>query len=96
MRFVLAASPAAVSAVAMLLCFRMMRQPDVPAEGPAESVDLDSFRKELGVLREELVRARSTPLASGSDGVGEILERGPSDVAPDESLESALRMEAAK
>ena len=66
----------------MFLCFRMMRHSDMPADGHAESDDLDTLRKELADLREELARARSVPSdAAAADGMRQIVRRGSSETA---------------
>ena len=83
MRFLLAVLPAAACSAAMFLCFRMMRHSDMPAGRHAESDDVHNLRKEVGDLREELARVRSAPPGKASDGVPEIGERRPSDVASD-------------
>ncbi|MGH2635129.1 MAG: hypothetical protein ACRDHU_03165 [Actinomycetota bacterium] len=57
--------PAAACATAMILCFRMMRQSDAPADGHNESDDLEALRKDVADLREELARARSDAAAAG-------------------------------
>jgi len=59
--------PAAVCAAALFLCFRMMRHPDMPADGHAEGDDLEALRKEVADLREELARARSVPTDPAAD-----------------------------
>lgn len=81
MRFLLSVLPAAACAAAMFLCFRMMRHSDMPADGHAENDDLDTLRKEVADLREELARARSVPAAA--DGIGQIVPRGSSETASD-------------
>ena len=65
MRLLLAALPAAACAAAMFLCFRMMRHPDMPADGHAESDDLASLRKEVADLREELGSGAVGPVRGG-------------------------------
>lgn len=83
MRFLLSVLPAAACAAAMFLCFRMMRHSDMPADGHAESDDLDTLRKEVADLREELARARSVPTdAAAADGMRQIVRRGASDSRP--------------
>jgi hypothetical protein len=68
----------------MFLCFRMMRHSDMPTDGHAESDDLDTLRKEVADLREELARARPVPPeAAAADGIGQIVRRGVSETAPD-------------
>ena len=87
MRFLLSVLPAAACAAAMFFCFRMMRHSDMPADGHAESDDLDTLRKEVADLREELARARWVPSdAAAADGMPQIVRRGayetPSDSRP--------------
>lgn len=83
MRLLLSVLPAAACAAAMFLCFRMMRHPDMPADGHAESDDLDTLRKEVADLREELARVRSVPPdAPAADCMGKIVRRGASEAAP--------------
>jgi hypothetical protein len=68
----------------MFLCFRMMRHSDTPAAGHAETNDLDSLRKEVADLREELARARlerTDPAAA--DGMRQVVRRGASETAFD-------------
>jgi len=68
----------------MFLCFRMMRHSDMPADGHAESDDLDTLRKELADLREELARARSVPSdAAAADGMRQIAPPKRSETASD-------------
>ena len=82
MRLLLSVLPAAVCAAAMVLCFRMMRHSDMPADGHAESDDLDTLRKEEADLREELAQARSVPSdAAAADGMPQIVRRGASETA---------------
>jgi hypothetical protein len=82
LRLLLAVLPTAACAAAMLLCFRMMRHSDMPADGRAESGDLDTLRKEVGDLHEELAQARSVPSdAAAADGTGQIVRRGSSETA---------------
>jgi hypothetical protein len=82
LRLLLAVLPTAACAAAMFLCFRMMRHPDMPADGHAESGDLDTLRKEVADLREELARARSVPSdAAAADCTGQIVRRGSSEAA---------------
>ena len=77
----------AACAAALFLCFRMMRHSDMPADGRAESDDVDTLRKEVADLREELARARSVPSdASGADGIGQIVPRGSSEGVSDSRL----------
>ena len=87
MRLLLSVLPAAVCAAAMFLCFRTMRHSDMPADGHAESDDLDALRKEVAHLREELARARSVPSdAAVADGMRQIVPRGASETASDSRL----------
>lgn len=79
MRFLLALLPAAACAAAMFLCLRMMRHSDMPDDAD----DLDSLRKEVADLREELARSRSALSESAGEGVRKTLIRGPSDAASD-------------
>jgi hypothetical protein len=73
LRLLLTVLPAAACAAAMFLCFRTMRHPDMPADGHAESDDLDTLRKDVN-LREELARVRSVPSdAAAGDGTGQIV-----------------------
>ena len=82
MRFLLSVLPAAACAAAMFLCFRMMRPSDMPADGHAESDDVDTLRKEVADLREELARARSVPTdAAAADGIRQIVRREASEMA---------------
>jgi hypothetical protein len=81
LRFLWAVLPAAARAAAMFVCFRMMRRSDMPADGHAESDDLDSFRKEVADLREELARARSVQSEVAADGMRQIVRRGASETA---------------
>jgi hypothetical protein len=68
----------------MFLCFRMMRHSDMPADRHAESDDVDSLRKEVADLREELAGARSAPSdAAAADGMQRIFRRGASETASD-------------
>jgi len=83
LRFLLAVFPAAACAAAMFLCFRMMRHSDMPADGLAESDDLDNLRKEVADLREDLARARSVPIDGAADGIRQIVRRGASETASD-------------
>jgi len=84
LRFLLSVLPAAACAAAMFLCFRMMRHSDMPADGHAESDDLDTLRKEVADLREELARARSVPSdATAAHGMRQIVRRGVSETASD-------------
>ena len=84
MRFLLAVLPAAACAAAMFLCFRMMRHSDMPADGHAESEDLDALRTEVADLRDELARARSDPTdEAAADGARQIVRRGASEPASD-------------
>ena len=84
MRFLLSVLPVAACAAAMFLCFRMMRHSDMPADGHAESDDLDTLRKEVADLREELARARSVPTDPASaDGKRQIVRRGASETTAD-------------
>jgi hypothetical protein len=109
LRFLLAVLPSAACAAAMFLCFRMMRHSDMPADGHAESDDVDTLRKELADLREELTRARSVPTdAVAADAMQQMVRRGTSETTSDsrplspptparattEEIESALRREA--
>jgi len=67
----------------MFLCFRTMRHSDMPA-GHAESDDLDTLRKEVADLREELARARSDPTdAAAADGTRQIAPPERSDTTSD-------------
>jgi hypothetical protein len=80
----LAVLPAAACAAAMFLCFRMMRHPDMPTDGHAESDDVDALRKEVADLREELARARPVPSdAVAADRMRQIVSRGASVSASD-------------
>ena len=84
MRFLLSVLPVAACAAVMFLCFRMMRHSDMPADGHAESDDLDTLRKEVADLREELARARSVPTdAAAADGMRQIARRGTTETASD-------------
>jgi len=93
----------------MFLCFRMMRHSDMPADEHAESDDVDTLRKEMADLREELTRARSVPIdAVAADAMQQIVRRGTSEMTSDsrplspptqarattQEIESALRREA--
>lgn len=82
MTFLLAVLPTAACAAAMFLFFRTMRHSDMPADGHAESDDLDTLRKEVADLREELAQARSVPSdAAAADGMRQIVRRGSSETA---------------
>lgn len=84
MRVPLSVLPAAACAAAMFLCFRMMRHSDTPAAGHTETDDLDSPRREVADLREELARARlerTDPAAA--DGMRRIIRRASSETAPE-------------
>jgi C4-dicarboxylate-specific signal transduction histidine kinase len=82
LRLLLAVLPTAACAAAMFLCFRMMRHSDMPADGRVESDDLDTLRREVADLREELARARSVPSdAAAADGMRHIVRRGSSETA---------------
>ena len=109
MRFLLAVLPAATCAAAMFLCFRMMRPSDMPADGHAESDDVDTFRKEVADLREELTRARSVPTdAVAAESMRQMVRGRTSETTSDSrplspptparattgEIESALRSEA--
>ena len=84
MRFLLAALPAAACAAAMFLCFRMMRHSDMPADRQAESDDVDSLRKEVADLRQELARSQSAPSdATAANGMQQIVRRGAAETASD-------------
>lgn len=53
----------------------------MPADGHAESDDLDTHHKEVADLREELARERSVPSdAAAADGTGQIVRRGSSEM----------------
>jgi C4-dicarboxylate-specific signal transduction histidine kinase len=80
LRFLLAVLPTAACAAAMFLCVRMMRHSDMPADGHAESDDVDTLRKEVADLREELTRARSVPTdAVAADAMRQMVRRGTSE-----------------
>jgi len=84
LRSLLSVLPAAACAAAMFFCFRMMRHSDMPADEHAESDDVDTLRKEVADLREELARARSVASdAAAADGTGQIVPRGSSETASD-------------
>jgi len=84
LRFLLAVFPAAACAAAMFLCFRMMRHSDMPADGHAQSDDLDTLRKDVADLREELARARSVPSdAVAGDGLRPIVRLESSETGSD-------------
>jgi len=84
LRLLLNVLPAAVCAAALFLCFRMMRHPDMPADGHAEGDDLEALRKEVADLREELARARSVPTdPAAEDGTRQIVRRGASETTSD-------------
>ena len=84
MRLLLSVLPAAVCAAAMVLCFRMMRHSDMPADGHAEGDNLEALRKDVADLREELAVARSVPSEGAAvDGMRQILRRGTSETASD-------------
>jgi hypothetical protein len=93
----------------MFLCFRMMRHSDMPADGHAESDDVDTLCKEVADLREELSRARSVPTdAAAAEAMRQMVRRGTYETTSDsrplspptparattEEIESALRSEA--
>ena len=91
MRFLLSVLPVAACAAVMFLCFRMMRHSDMPADGHAESDDLDTLRKEVADLREELARARSVPSdPAAADGTRWIFRRGTSRPLAHDGEESVL------
>ena len=75
MRFLFPVLPAAACAAALFLCFRMMRHSDMPADEHAEADDLDTLRKEVADLRDELARARSVPSEAAADGMRQIVRR---------------------
>ena len=82
MRFLLSVLPAAACAAAMFLCFRMMRHSDMPADGHTESDDLDTLRREVADLREELARARAVRTdAAAAHGMRQIVRREASEMA---------------
>jgi hypothetical protein len=84
LRFLLSVLPAAACAAAMFLCFRMMRHSDMPADAHTESDDVDTLRRELADLREELARARSVSSGSAAaDGMRQVVQRGASETATD-------------
>lgn len=84
MRFLLAVLPSAACAAAMFLCFRMMRHSDMPADGHAESDDVDTLRKEVADLPEELTRAGSVPTdAVAADAMRQMVRRGTSETTSD-------------
>ena len=80
MRFLLSVLPAAACAAAMFLCFRMMRHSDMPADGHTESSDLDTLRREVADLREELARA-SAVRTDAAAAERQIVRREPSEMA---------------
>jgi hypothetical protein len=68
----------------MFLCFRMMRHSDMPADGHAESDDVDTLRKEVADLPEELTRAGSVPTdAVAADAMRQMVRRGTSETTSD-------------
>ena len=82
MRFLFPVLPAAACAAALFLCFRMMRHSDMPADGHAEIGDLDTLRKEVADLREQLARARSVS-SDAAAAERQIVRRGASETASD-------------
>jgi hypothetical protein len=109
LRFLLAVLPAAACAAAMFLCFWMMRPSDMPADGHGESDGLDTLRKEVADLREELTRARSVPTdALAAEAMRQMVRCGTTETTSDsrplsrptparattEEIESALRSKA--
>jgi hypothetical protein len=87
LRFLLAVLPAAACGAAMFLCFRMMRHSDMPADGHAESDDVDTLRKEVADLREELTRAGSVPTdAVAADAMRQMVGRGTSETSDSRPL----------
>jgi hypothetical protein len=84
LRFLLAVLPSTACAAAMFLCFRMMRHSDMLADGHAESDDVDTLRKEVADLREELTRARSVPTdAVAADVMRQMVRAGTSETTSD-------------
>jgi hypothetical protein len=68
LRFLVALAPAVACAGAMFLCLRMMRHNDMPADGHAETPDVDALRKEVAELRGQLAREQSGPPGGASEG----------------------------
>jgi len=57
----LALLPAVGCAALMVVCFRMMRHPQMPTSDPGSHDEVEALRQEVAALREELARTQPAP-----------------------------------